>query len=286
MRAVIVCSVLCVTLGVLDAVPFDTLAAAATPKPCCVPDQLEFRMGESIPYFSGGKAGLTSLTAWIAVDYKAKKMAGNETVYSDGRTMNISAVADFNSMVMYMVDWDKGKCTKTKLPSQEMAGQCLPDDAQYVGTVTFGLGQTLRANEWQMHIKDEEARMDVNVFVIMTSDTCVPVAESVVGRTSGAEIAAGMSYFDFKDKITDPSVFDVPAICKKDDVPELQSYQGSTFQNYLVHKQHAVKMRKWGPNQRSACPAESLSLWVGMAGVVTEWLSLLYQISDPSEWNH
>ncbi len=93
---------------------------------------------------------------------------------------------------------------------------------RYVGTMTFGLGTTVDGDAWTMTIHDEATQSDVDVFLVVSSDTCVPItmSETIKGQESGYNLFIGMSYYNVKDSISDPSWFDIPEIC---DVPMTSS---------------------------------------------------------------
>lgn len=211
-------------------------AAALAPQPCCMPDQLEFTLSETVGYDDQGKTGLASVLAHSAVDYKKKKMAVKEEISSEGQVFNMTVIADFATQDIYLIDEAKKTCKKSKLPSPEMTGQCLPKEAQYDGTIKYGLSPTISGDVWMMKIKDEASETDLNIYVVMQSEKCVPITESATGQMGYTRIFAGMSYFDLKDTITDPSIFDIPDYCKQDSVPIVHSLAGSPLQHYFVQK--------------------------------------------------
>lgn len=229
------CVVLCGVLGILNAAPWSPSTIDA-PKPCCLPNQLSMDMGETVASVSQGHPALTQLAGWTAIDYPKKKLATLEMGYSEGQPFNLSVIADYEEGVMYTIDNSARKCTKSKVPPTAMSAQCIPDDAQYMGTVKFGMGTVLSGDNWAVKIKDEQSKVDITAFITVTSDSCVPINEGITEHlgASDLDVFVGASFYNIKDKI-DPSVFNVPDICKNADVvPTKQT------RNFLVHKQYLI----------------------------------------------
>ncbi len=65
MRTLFYCVSMCVALGMLHAAPPRSMNA---PQPCCAPDQLEFRVGESMELTDKGQSVSTVVEGRMAVD--------------------------------------------------------------------------------------------------------------------------------------------------------------------------------------------------------------------------
>ena len=117
----------------------------------------------------------------------------------------------------------------------------MPDDATYVESMKFGLGSTISGDAWTFNFIDEASCTDLNVYIVMQTSAsnksqCVPITEGISGRVGETGVFVATSFFNLKDSISDPSVSNVPDICKQDSVPVVLSLAGSAFQNYMMKK--------------------------------------------------
>merc|ERR1712150_105678 len=96
-------------------------------------------------------------------------------------------------------------CTKHAFGGEMF--QCIPDDAEE-NSFYMGLGDnTVSAKSYHIQYSDYE------MYMTVTSDTCVPVQQIMFGQRDGLKTFATGSFANVKAGVADTSVFDVPAGC-------------------------------------------------------------------------
>lgn len=115
---------------------------------------------------------------------------------------------------MYVVDLKKNKCWTKKLRCG-MKAKCIPPKARDVGTYFLGLkgGFKLHAYEIEGHCKMGCMFAHVSVQDTETKGVCIPVSESLYGKTLGVEYMEIIGFVNLTPGIKNATVFDVPKQC-------------------------------------------------------------------------
>lgn len=187
---------------------YDEWVKKQTPKdepkanPCCSPDQWEgyqFSFDEREHF----RAGLN-----VSYDYTNKRLR----VLIEERTPNnkkkiLEAISLYNNNTMYLIDHTSNTCTSEQL-NESMIQDCVPKDA--VLETSPVLGGSLKTNLYRFSRTDHDE--DVDFIEVRTQDNCFPVDVFAASNRFGVD---ENFFWDITLGIKDPSVFNIPPICKK-----------------------------------------------------------------------
>ena len=183
-------------------------------KACCYPEQYEGILG-MMTQTLGRTPSRTGTMAYYSVDYTTGRVASFEQRHMYGRTVNMSVILDFKAQKQYTIFWEKKWCC-TKSVSLSMRPRCALDNATFKGIGYFGTGDSaLQTSAWGVHMSMPGLRFSSEVVV--TSDSCVPFSQLVMGRSENTPFLQLASYYNNTLGIKDPGVFTPPDFCKKDD---------------------------------------------------------------------
>merc|ERR1712170_102185 len=121
-----------------------------------------------------------------------------------GYKYNVTSIADYDKHVLYIINWEQNTCGKSELEG-EMTDHCIPEDAQFLGSMRYGLGDKNRidADVWKF-TKKQQFPMPQTLTMTMevTADMCIPVVGSGFGEDeSGNKYTFGASYYDHQPNI-------------------------------------------------------------------------------------
>ncbi|WAQ96742.1 hypothetical protein MAR_029432 [Mya arenaria] len=161
---------------------------------CCVPPQwtsqgsfLTAIVRDGKPYYSRGSLG-------IAFDAVRKRIGQLENIEINGKTsLNIGVLLDFMANTKWVVNAQTGDCYKMALnrDTEDFMG-CVSENATLVGNqdvVGFG-NNDMSLNTYMMDYGN------VRVYTSLTSDSCVPVVDTIRGELDGNNFIQNMHYFN------------------------------------------------------------------------------------------
>ncbi|KAL4237804.1 hypothetical protein ACF0H5_002516 [Mactra antiquata] len=177
---------------------------------CCLPTQYSANLVETTGEYNRDLdvASLAYSTRDYFYDYTGKQIAYRE------KKDNATAHTKIDSWVIFKYSTGKkytiisNNCTTDDL-TDDMESPCIPDDATPFGDHSYPAG--IKASIWYIpdHVQGGNKRLSV------TKDGCMPLSLSII--TGGSDyILRSSLYQNVTTKITDPSVFTVPDICKHD----------------------------------------------------------------------
>ena len=211
-------------------------------EPCCLPDQYHAKMGTHNGYRDAdGNFGQSKEWAEYNIDFAAGRMHGHETVWTDGKVVNMTYVADFRKKYAKVLFHDTKKCIWFELPGP-LVGQCISKTAQFKGSNRIGMGEgSIGTDNWNVKYDGDDVKMHMDIGV--TAEHCVPVYSKIAGRVAnGLEFRSSTLYFDTMDRV-DERVFDTPDECMdatKVDIPDAAKvaifFQEKFFPTTTPHK--------------------------------------------------
>lgn len=224
--------------------PIDTVKEG---KGCCLPKEMEVMEGMMLAEARGRKEdeadcpgekcprGPKMIMGNIQVAISAKKNMTFSNIYLNinGKGMHLNVYQDFSKLVQYNVDMKTGKCKKSRVSYRPF---CMPDGSKVLGNVYFGNQKGANhINSTWYQVTDKKARSVGFVAMMSTgkANECVPVTESAYGSAKGVSYALTIDFMNFKPKVTDMSVFNIPDQCKQEEqlVPAVNPFGGSVFFN-------------------------------------------------------
>lgn len=185
-----------------------TNISADAPKPCCTPSV--FTTGLSLETLTG--TTVTSQEGPYYYDGINNRTAANVTVTtstSESVVQQIYQILDYGKHTQFVIVDDK-ICYKISLPGPFPDNGCIPDNAQFKGTVVFG--ESLSVNRWyiEANLNDQKVSQDIAM-----TDKCVPVTSSICVQSTATSLTA-QDYYNFKEGIQNPDqIFTPPKICDK-----------------------------------------------------------------------
>ena len=220
--------------------PLELMKPVTEKEPCCMPTQWEALYAETIkiekgphdadeyhmerPHPRPRPARMIRILGRMSVDSPAKKVAMQMEMAQKEGPSNLTIIINYANKTMYVADLTKKVCHKSRV-EDDMAEQCLPKDAKYLGTVRFGSGSTnsMEVDAWAAVIEQKSpAPMKIGLHVLVTPDLCVPVMEAGGGVSMGYRIGLEASFMNFNTSISDPDVFTPPSFC--DEAEEVSAH--------------------------------------------------------------
>ncbi|KAK6185407.1 hypothetical protein SNE40_007650 [Patella caerulea] len=193
---------------------FAVFAAAEPTRPgCCVPPQWEGRQGSIIGSVNKGSTSVTNANYFMSYDETNQRVYYETEAETEGVTQYLKIIQNFAKGMQYVIDLQKQNCSSFPI-SQQFPKICLPADAQLAGKIYFGIG-TNRFDALSFTYYTH----GTNVTVVGTPDDCIPVIDVLRVKDSSMGTAQ-MTFTGFVDLtvgIRDPSIFNVPSICKQVD---------------------------------------------------------------------
>jgi hypothetical protein len=180
---------------------------AQTPKKCCLPQESSVILTDLNTVAGENMGQMDAQFDWN----RQLQATVNYTIDLSTGKMNIVSkqVIDFKNKVMfYMPGNDSSKCYKVPYDVEGM--QCVPDDAQYLGTSYMGpLLSPLTYDGWRFTMKP-----NLEITIALTRKDCIPLLENV--KIPGPPASNTMLWFNqFQPKLINPDAFVLPPSCKQ-----------------------------------------------------------------------
>lgn len=179
------------------------------PERCCVPKQFSSVMSTSSGVVLPG--GQTVGTYGIYnFSYDATRglvaMQGISFTAFDQQKSNLWIIENMNNDTVFTFDRDTKQCYKSSLPIHPIP--CIPEDAIYLQSVTYGYGsKQIIGDTWLVKIDD------VFTYSTVSRDgLCVPFTGN--SFLQNPAVATVVTATDFVPRIIDASIFDIPAECR------------------------------------------------------------------------
>ncbi|XP_077987115.1 ependymin-related protein 1-like [Glandiceps talaboti] len=190
------------------------LVSYSTAYVCCPPKQWESLLFQAGGYYlTSGQLGMIDIASAVHSDLKSQLVAAEQRVRQGGVTVDVKIIQDFGEHIQYAIQ--DGLCSKTALPGAMEDTACIPDDAENLGNLNYGL-DSLDGTVYRVKRDYPEANTSVSADISMTPKECIPIGENMVQNTPDIHLIVNVIYANVTLGIKDPSVFDVPEICKQD----------------------------------------------------------------------
>ncbi|KAL4239889.1 hypothetical protein ACF0H5_000689 [Mactra antiquata] len=171
---------------------------------CCLPEQWEGMQGfQTGSLDDQGHTAITLGSVGTSYDATNKRVRLVENIISGGNSQEFTILQLFNQNVQYNIK--NQTCTSSRAPA--WTENCIPDTATMTGKYRLGLNQSIEVTGYVWTQGNVSIGLDV-------TDGCVPITQGTQGEVSGVQFMSGTSVLGITVGIKDPSVFDVPAICK------------------------------------------------------------------------
>lgn len=126
----------------------------------------------------------------------------NKTIYTDVYA---------NKTATYVTNPDQKVCHKVDVPL--IINKCIPDFARHGGTRKYGDSKaSVLTDDWVVSLWEPNVGGMARVSV--TQDECFPITQLITGRSPEIVTMQYDEFFNLKEGIKDPSVFDLPAYCQ------------------------------------------------------------------------
>ncbi|XP_076449263.1 uncharacterized protein LOC143285736 [Babylonia areolata] len=100
-----------------------------------------------------------------------------------------------------------------KMPYSMALVQCIPDDAEYLGSTYMGpMSGGLPYDGWRFKLTKNSTSMIATLAV--SKNSCVPLVEGV-GFPNNKELNQLYMFSAYQPKLTDPDAFNLPKSCYK-----------------------------------------------------------------------
>lgn len=194
---------------------------------CCFPKQAEGFQGMSLGMTANGTGyGITGLykTA-IDADRQMVYLEGDITI-NGGPPMRELMLDDYGKGKEYIVI--NGKCKVQALPRKQLT--CIPPDAKLVMSSFYGFGKN--KIDFNMY-SFVYGGMGLTLAVTKPENgVCIPISEHVTAPNTMADIG----FMGLQSGITNSSVFDIPAACKRFGAQEHEIHE----KEYLKYRRHSL----------------------------------------------
>lgn len=195
------------------------LVSCAMAHKCCPPKQFEAIMGQIGGSCMHAEVGDTTFAFGgdIHYDYNRKMVAATESGTSGGQEFHLNVIQDFNKNKQFLIM--QGTCKISVLPGS-IDDTCLPDTAVFGGTFAYGL-DGFQGDLY--YLSGEQMGVNVSAYIVVTKNECLPFSQSVFLSQPAADTIAVMGYTNTTLGIKDPTVFEIPKICRHDEVMSLKA---------------------------------------------------------------
>ncbi|CAF3979178.1 unnamed protein product [Rotaria sordida] len=180
------------------------------PERCCAPKQFSSQVstttGMLLP--SGDKyASYAYYNFSYDYDRAMIGMRGISLTFPEKRKSNLWIIENMNEGLIYTIDQDIQVCNKSPMPMKPI--HCIPDDATYIHSFTYGYNdKQIIGDTWLVEIDGS-----ANYITFSRDGLCVPLTGNLfLSNPSGVN---SLTTTDFVPRIDDPSVFDIPDICRR-----------------------------------------------------------------------
>ncbi|XP_052082626.1 uncharacterized protein LOC127720190 [Mytilus californianus] len=173
---------------------------------CCMPQKLEGKVGMSIGLKNNGDPlGITAMYDKWAMDTTIAKGYLSGTLYVMGYEVHQEVFQDYSQGIQY--ELTMGNCTAKSLPLafKPVGGKfCMPPSSKIMTSYNGLADDTLDFDMYLIHVRGCQITMS------MTTKECAPLSESFLTQ----EGIFNIGFMGLTEGITDPSVFEMPEICK------------------------------------------------------------------------
>lgn len=196
--------------------------------PCCMPDKFESHEYVEARIINLVKSTyLQTANMNISYDFTSKKtVTFIYNIKADGKSFpSMSTLVDYEAGVAYIVK--NNKCTKSAAP-RKMPRICVPEIFKIAETTHFGAGSDmLLVHKYQYSYGNTTSSFTV------TAKNCYFISYEAYDSQSPEDRPRGV-VFGITLGIKDPSVFSVPALCKKTaDPQDISEYQAGKFHPFV-----------------------------------------------------
>ncbi|XP_053392815.1 uncharacterized protein LOC128555201 [Mercenaria mercenaria] len=181
--------------------------SAAAASICCVPPQWEGSHSFVTTIVHNGKPIVSTGYVTMAFDAVNRKIGQYEYI-TIGNTVQrrYGVLLDYNSNTKYIIN-DQGRCYKHALNRRkEDFGGCIPDNSTVVGQKdVVGLGDNV--------MTVDTYRLDfggVVAYISLTSDSCVPVVETIRGSLDGSLFLQNSHFLNITGGLSAPENLNAP----------------------------------------------------------------------------
>ncbi|XP_071125326.1 uncharacterized protein [Mytilus edulis] len=199
-----------------------------TSTPCCMPDKFESHEYVEARIINMAKSTyLQTANMNISYDFTSKKtVTFVYNIKADGKVLPpLSTLVDYEAGVAYVVQ--NNKCTKSAVPIK-LRRACVPEMFKIVETTHFGAGSEMLA----VHKYQSSYGNSTSSFTV-TAQNCYYISYEAYDSQRPAERPRGV-VFGITLGIKNPSVFSVPALCKKTaDLQDIPEYQAGKFHPFV-----------------------------------------------------
>lgn len=179
---------------------------------CCMPAQWQGIEMVDVGTSVNGTNNDIKIAMNVSYDSTIKKVAVDMYIRtSAGEKTKEFVLQDYSTGIQYVVE--RGRCIKMPISQSDFPMQCVPKNAtavlrSFVGGGTAKIATTTYLIEFPGVGEG---------FLTMTDEGCYPITYEVAGRVQGVDLLETVALYGITDGIVDPSVFDVPAICKSEE---------------------------------------------------------------------
>ncbi|KAK3603358.1 hypothetical protein CHS0354_025964 [Potamilus streckersoni] len=175
---------------------------------CCPPDAWEGEVDLTVGYSEDKNQHLTKGVLTLHVNNSLGMIAIEEELLVDGSKIKLKVIQDYNKKTEYTLIG--GKCIKKPLESS--IPRCLPENSTLVNRTYIGAGsENVAVKVYRFNVGDIETDFTV------TACDCIPVVAILSGTLADEQVSVleVLVYSGITVGVEDPSVFNIPAICKK-----------------------------------------------------------------------
>ncbi|XP_072036522.1 mammalian ependymin-related protein 1-like [Amphiura filiformis] len=268
MHVVLLFALLGVALGAPTTQDPSTTPKKAPPTPCDTTLQWEGRSSEWDHVREYNNRFLISFDG----KNQRKRLMEEKRSYMPGHRY-IEYLQFYNDKLEYQIDHTYNVCTK--LPLGPWRNHTIPDDAVLEDQYDVGQpGHAIYANEWSDRVTGRYKEEWIGVFTT-AKDGCWPLFEVYSKDEANKSISYSTRFFNLSAGIKDPSVFDIPDICKKVQLTPLPDLP--TLVNEVQPTQAPgffAKIKTWLFQRKN----DSSDKLLKKAGVVKTWGKQMDQI--------
>ncbi|KAK3612477.1 hypothetical protein CHS0354_032093 [Potamilus streckersoni] len=175
---------------------------------CCPYDVWEGTLGLVTGTEEGGEAHLTLGSLNLHVNSARKVIVSEVGLEVDQEPFQLKAIQDYNEGTEFKIA--DGYCTKKQKQFPTWKSYCIPDDAEVVQNTYIGAGSEKVAVKTYSYKEN-----GLQVYSTVTARGCIPIVSVKSGRTlEGVPTVTVEEFSGITQGVDDPSVFDIPSICR------------------------------------------------------------------------
>jgi len=204
----------CVVLVLLGAAA--TVSGQDPPRPCCLDNQYSVDVGVVGETITDDPSTSVFIDGYINMgfDYYRDRQGLNMHFRQADGTMTVRyQLKDYATRRMYTKEANN-TCTYVTIPDfDQLRAPCIPQDATFLGTSTFGYGHnSIEVNTWQFDYP-LSAVNDSRLVFSVSKQHCVPITESIIGNVFGTVIEEALFYTNYHPGLEHLNDLDIPDNC-------------------------------------------------------------------------